>query len=465
MLYIPYMNKQNFILVVTTLTMLSESVFSSPVVNEFQLTNGMKILVQEDHRVPVVVSQIWYKVGSSYEPSGMSGISHVLEHMMFKGTETVGPGEFARIIAANGGTQNAFTSRDYTAYFQSLQKDRLEVSFRLEADRMDRLLLTENEVEKELRVVAEERRLRTDDSPEGLTYEQFYATAYITSPYRNPIIGWMHDLNSLNVTKLQDWYQKWYVPNNAVLVVVGDVHTQKVFKLAESHFGSLKARALPKRKFQPEIPQLGERRVNIRVPAELPFIVLGYKVPVLKTAQNKNDPYVLQVLAGILDAGSSARLSRNLIRGKQLAAKAYASYNMMSLLDELFVLAANPVPGYSPTQVEQALRAEVKRLREELVNAEELARVVAQVVATEVYELDSLFYQAMRIGVLESTGLGWNVLEDYVERIQAITPEQIRNIARTYLIDDHLTVATLEPLPLKEKSTHLSSEKTRKTLH
>lgn len=449
------MGKQFLSITIIAMLVMSAA-FAGSSVYEFQLTNGLKILVREDHRAPVVVSQIWYKVGSSYEPRGKTGISHVLEHMMFKGTPTIGPGEFARIIAANGGKQNAFTSRDYTAYFQTMQKDRLAVSFRLEADRMRGLLLNEDEIAKELRVVAEERRLRTEDSPEGLTYEHFYATSYMTSPYRNPIIGWMSDIKSLTAADLRAWYRRWYAPNNAILVVVGDVDAKEVFKLAETHFGSLPSRKIVPPTPQPEIPQRGARRVTVKVPAKLPQVMLGYKVPVLKTAQQEEDVYALQVLAGVLDAGKSARLSRNLVRGKQLAAWVQASYSMTSRLDELFVLAANPTPGRTPAEIEQALRNEIQQLREELISQPELARVVAQVVASEVYERDSMFYQGMRMGALETVGLGWNALEDYVERIQAVTPEQVREVARKYLINNHLTVAMLEPMPTKEAQLGMS---------
>jgi zinc protease len=427
---------------------LAGPVQAATVVHEFKLDNGLKLLVQEDHRAPVVVSQIWYKVGSSYEHSGLTGISHALEHMMFQGTPSVGPGEFARIISANGGNQNAFTGRDYTAYFEQLEKSRLEIGFRLEADRMGRLLLTDEAIAKELRVVAEERRLRTDDSPESLVYEQFTATAYTTSPYRHPIIGWMSDIQSLQAGDLKRWYEQWYTPNNATLVVVGDVDPQQVLELAKTYFGPLPSRALPELRYTPEIPQLGERRLTVRTPAELPYILLGYKVPVLKTAQQSWEPYALEVLSGILSGGESARLNRRLVRGSQLAASVGVDYDLESRLEALFTLAANPAPGHTVAELEQSLRAEIKRLQDELVSPEELARVVAQVVAADVYQRDSLFYQAMRLGVFETVGLGWQALNDYVPRVQAVTPEQIREVARNYLTDDRLTVAVLEPLPL-----------------
>lgn len=426
--------------------------WAAPVVHDFQLDNGLKLLVQEDHRAPVVVSQVWYKVGSSYEPSGITGVSHVLEHMMFKGTKNLQTGEFSRIIAAYGGNENAFTSRDYTAYFQTLPKDQLEVSFRLEAERMVNLLLTEEEFTKEIQVVVEERRLRTEDSPESLTYEQFNAVAYVTSPYRNPVIGWMKDLEDMQVEDARQWYRQWYAPNNAILVVVGDVNPEQVLELAETHFGPLPASDMPDPSLTQEVPQRGERRVIVKEPAELPYIILGYKVPVLKTAEQDWEPYALQVLAGILDAGDSARLSRNLIRGSEVAASAGASYNMHARLDELFTLAANPAPGHSLAELERALRTEVKRLREELISDAELGRVVAQVIAADVYQRDSMFYQGMRLGVLETVGLGWEMFEEYVDRIKAVTPEQVLEVARKYLVDQRLTMAILEPQPLDESA-------------
>ncbi|MDQ2696092.1 MAG: insulinase family protein [Pseudomonadota bacterium] len=433
---------------ISLLAVLPAAAATPPPVHEFTLDNGMKILVREDHRAPVVVSQVWYKVGSSYEPAGLTGISHVLEHMMFQGTDSLAPGEFSRIIAANGGTENAFTARDYTAYYQQLQKDRLEVSLRLEADRMRNLRLDPDKLAKEIRVVMEERRLRTDDAPEALTQEQFHAVAFVTSPYRNPIIGWMSDLQALTLEDVEGWYRQWYAPNNATLVVVGDVDPQQVLVLAKTHFGPLQPAAPPPLRPRPEIPQRGERQLIVKAPAELPFLLLGYKAPALATAAEDWEPYALEVLGGILSAGASARLDRNLVRGSRVAASAGAGYSLTTRLDSLFILAANPAPGRRVAEVERALRAEVKRLQEEPVSADELARVVAQVVAADVYQRDSMFYQAMRLGVAETNGLGWRVLEEYVPRIQAVTAEQVQAVARKYLVDDQLTVAILEPQPL-----------------
>ncbi|OQX32545.1 MAG: peptidase M16, partial [Candidatus Sedimenticola endophacoides] len=231
-------------------------------VHEFTLGNGMRVIVKEDHRAPIAVSQVWYKVGASYEPDGITGVSHLLEHMMFKGTQAHPPGEFSRIVAANGGEENAFTGSDYTAYYQTLSSDRLEIAFELEADRMRNLTLLEEEFLKEVEVVKEERRLRTEDSPTSLTYEQFSAVAYRSLPYANPVIGWMNDLENMSVEDLRRWYRLWYAPNNATLVVVGDVEPRQVLELAERHFGPLAPEPVPPLKPLIEPPQRGMIRTQ-----------------------------------------------------------------------------------------------------------------------------------------------------------------------------------------------------------
>ena len=417
-------------------------------VHEYRLDNGLKIIVKEDHRAPVVVSQIWYKVGSSYEHGGITGVSHVLEHMMFKGTEKHGPNEFSAIISANGGRENAFTGQDYTAYFQQLEKSRLAISFELEADRMQNLTLDPEEMKKEVQVVMEERRMRTEDKPQSLTYEQFNAAAFVNSPYHNPIIGWMDDLENLTSDDLRQWYQHWYAPNNATLVVAGDVDPEAVVELARQYYGPVKPRPVPKVKPQTEIQQRGIRRIVVKAPAQLPYLIMGYKTPVLKTAEADWEPYAIDMLAGILDGGDSARFTRNLIRGQQIAASVGAGYDLHSRLGDMLVISGTPSKDVSIEELETAIRAEIDRFKTELVTAEELERVKAQVVAAKVYEKDSIFYQAMQIGTLETVGLDWRLMDEYVDRLKAVTPEQIREVANKYLNEDRLTVAVLQPLPL-----------------
>ena len=421
-------------------------------VHETTLSNGMKVLVKEDHRAPVVVTQVWYKVGSSYEDNGITGVSHVLEHMMFKGTKKHATGEFSRIIAENGGSENAFTGRDYTAYFQQLEKSRLAISFQLEADRMRNLTLPQAEFNKEVEVVMEERRLRTEDNPRSLTVEQFYATAFMSSPYQNPIIGWMDDLKSLTVDDLKDWYGRWYAPNNATLVVVGAVKASEVFELAENYFGKLKPSDLKPLKPRLEVAQLGSRNITVKAPAKLPYLLMGYKVPVVNTATEEWEPYALEVLAGVLAGSGSARFPRELVREKQIAAGVTTGYDLFARQDDLWVIDATPAEGHSIKELRQAIDKQIKRIKTELVSEAELARIKAQVVAHKVYEQDSVFYQAMQMGLLETVGAGWQKLDEYPERIRAVTAEQVQAVARKYLVEDGLTVGILEPQSLTENS-------------
>ena len=426
---------------------LQAAVPSTPTTQEQTLGNGMKVIVREDHRAPVAVTQVWYKVGSSYEPGGITGVSHVLEHMMFKGTAQLGPNEFSRIIADNGGEENAFTGTDYTAYFQTLAADRIEVSFRLEADRMRNLRLDPAEFAKEIEVVKEERRLRTEDQPQALLYEQFNAAAFVAHPYRNPVIGWDDDLATLTVDDLKDWYRRWYQPSNATLVVVGDVDPARVFSLARRYFGGLPGGQATPPKPQMEPAQRGERRLELKAPAEVPYLLMGYHVPSASADAADWEPYALEVLAGVLDGGESARLASQLRRGQEIAASAGAGYRAFQRAPGLFLLEGTPAPGHTVEELEQALRAQVRALGQQPVAADELERVKAQVVAAEVFQRDSVFYQAMRLGLLETIGIGWRVGEDYVRRVRAVTPEQVQQVAMRYLGDDKLTVGVLRPQP------------------
>lgn len=417
-------------------------------VQETTLDNGLHVVVKEDHRAPVVVSQIWYKVGASDEPDGLTGISHVLEHMMFKGTSAHPAGEFSRIIADNGGRENAFTGSDYTAYFQQLEKSRLPIAFELEADRMQNLLLDEKEYAKEIRVVMEERRLRTDDQPEALAYERFMATAFTTHSYRNPVVGWMPDLEKLTVADVRNWYRRWYVPNNATLVVVGDVKPRDVFAKAREYFGKVPARKPERTRVPTEPAQTGARRSTVKVPAEVPSLLMGFHVPAF-SAGSDWEPYALLVLSGVLDGGGSSRFERELVRGSQIAAAADVSYSPTARFPVLFVMTATPSRGRTPAELETAIRAQIRRAQDEPVAPAELERVKAQVAASNVYARDSVFYQAMQMGMLETVGLDWRLLDHYVERVRAVTAEQVQTVAKKYLTDTNMTVTVLEPQPGK----------------
>jgi zinc protease len=417
-------------------------------VTDVTLDNGMRVIVQEDHRAPVMVSQVWYRAGSMDEFNGTTGVAHVLEHMMFKGTQNVPPGEFSKRIAAAGGRENAFTSRDHTAYFQQMQKDRLELSMQLEADRMANLLISDELFAKEIQVVMEERRLRTDDQAQSVVYERLMAAAYQTHPYRRPIIGWMDDLKNMTAQDARDWYARWYVPNNATLVVAGDVKTDEVIALAKRTFGALPARALPQRKPQAEPAQVGAKRIVVKAPAQVPYLLMAWHAPTLKDWEKDTAPYALQILAGVLSGNDSARLQKSLVKTRQIAVNASAGYDAVARGPGLFMIDATPAQGKPVAALEQAIRAEVARVQREGISEAELARVKAQVIAADVYQRDSLFYQAMQLGEYATAGLPPEALARRVDKLRAVTAKEVQAAAQQWLQDDRLSVAELDPQAL-----------------
>lgn len=423
--------------------------------HEFVLDNGLKLIVKEDRRSPVVVSQIWYKAGSIDEVNGVSGVAHVLEHMMFKGTQKVPMGEFSRRIAAAGGRENAFTSYDYTAYYQQLHKRSLPMAIELESDRMRNLVLTKEEFDKEIKVVMEERRLRTDDQARALVYEKMMAVAFQAHPYKNPIIGWMNDLENMRVEDAQAWYDRWYAPNNAVLVVVGDVDAQEVYRLVQKNYGAIEARTvlpLTARKPQTEPPQVGSKRIIVKAPAELPYLIMGYHTPTIKNVTADWEPYALEILEGILDGHASARLNKSLVRDRQIANSVSAGYSATARGPSIFFLSAVPSGGKTAEDLEHALREEIKKIILESVTDEELARVKAQVIASHVYQRDSIQSQAIQLGRMESIGLSFHDIDTILDKLKAVTPDQIRAVTKKYFTDDNLTVAILDPQPLEQKA-------------
>ena len=382
------------------------------------------------------------------EVDGTSGVAHLLEHMMFKGTKKVGPGEFNKRVSAAGGRDNAFTSYDYTAYFQQVPKEALGAMMALEADRMAHLQVTDDAFKKEIEVVKEERRLRTDDKARSLVIEQLMATAFQAHPYRRPIIGWMSDLDNMTAQDARDWYTRWYVPNNATLVVVGDVDHQAVFREAARSYGAVKPRALPMRKALVEPAQRGPRSTVVKAPAELPYVALAWRVPTLRDVKADGDFYALQVLAAVLDGYDGARLAKNIVRGSRVAVTAGAGYDGSARGESLFVVDGAPAQGKTVADVEAALRAEITRIQNDGVSEDELRRVKAQAVAGQVYKRDSLMGQAMEIGMDEMVGLSWKDDAYMLERIRAVTPAEVQAVAKKYFSDDTLTIARLDPLPL-----------------
>ena len=415
--------------------------------HEFTLDNGLKVIVREDHRAPVVVSQLWYRIGSSYEVAGSTGLSHALEHMMFKGTDKLGPGEGSRILRELGAEENAFTSDDYTAYYQVLARDRLAVAFELEADRMTALTLPADEFTREIEVIKEERRMRTDDRPSSLAYERFKALAYPASGYRNPTIGWMKDLERMTIEDLRAWYQLWYAPNNATLVVVGDVTVDEVRALAERYFGAIPAGRTSPAKLPLELSEPGERRLSLYLKTQLPSLMMGFNVPSLATAREARQIHALRLASALLDGGYSARLATRLERGEELVSGASAWYEGHARGDSLFILSATPnvQKGRTLEEAEAGLWGELQALKEQPPSAAELARVRAQVIAGLVYERDSIAGQATAIGKLESVGLSWRLIDEELAAIEAVTPEDIQQAARTFFTRERLTVVHVLP--------------------
>ena len=425
-------------------------------VTRFSLPNGMTVIVKPDRRAPTAVHMLWVRVGSMDEVDGSSGVAHALEHMMFKGTASLPPGEFSRRVAALGGRENAFTARDYTGYYQQIPADRLEDVMKLEADRFQGNQWADVEFAKEIEVVKEERRLRTEDSPRAILYESLNAAVFVASPYRRPIVGWMNDLDAMTPADVREFYQRWYVPANAALVVAGDVDVAQVRRWAEKYYGPIPARALPPRKPRLEPPQTGVRRIDVKAPAEQAYVALAFKVPGLTasalTAATPSaadeDALALTVLAAVLDGYSGARLDRALTQGVDRVADSAGAYNgLWGRGPQIFTLDGVPVTGKTAEQVEAGLRAQIARVAQGGVSDAELNRVKTQWVASEVYKLDSVFNQARALGNNWALELPLDAGERLVERLRRVSAEQVRSVAARYFGDDQLTLATLRPQP------------------
>ena len=417
--------------------------------HEFILSNGMKVLLVEVPKAPVATVQVWYKVGSRNEVMGRAGLSHMLEHMMFKGTAKYPKGEFSRLIRKNGGTDNAFTSQDFTAYFENLAADRVELALELEADRMQGLVLDRPELTTEREVVKEERRLRTEDDPQGALVEALFAQAYFSHPYHWPVIGWFGDLDAMTLDDLQRHYDTYYSPNNATLVVVGDINTESLLLTIKQLFEPIPRGPEPKPIATMEPEQKGERRFLLKREAQVPFVMIGYRVPNFTS----EDSYALDILDSILSHGKSARLYQSLVYDQKSALAVGSEYSLLQADPGLFYFYALVSPGQKPESVEDALHQEIKRLQTDPPTELELQRAKNQVEAAHIFEQDSNFRHAMLLGQAESVGAGWRKIDQFVEQIRAVTTKDIQRVARQYLAEDNRTVGTLIPLPPKQPET------------
>ena len=414
--------------------------------HEYQLSNGLKLIVREDHRAPTVAHMAWYRAGSMDEVNGKTGVAHVLEHMMFKGTDKVKAGEFSRLVAAVGGRENAFTSRDYTAYFQQVEKSKLEDIIKLEADRMSKLNFDDAEFLKEIQVIMEERRLRTEDNPSSLLNESLMATAYMSSPYRHPVIGWMNDLQNMKASDARDWYRSWYAPNNVTVVISGDVDAKKVLNMAEKYYGAANAHELPVRKPQIEPPQKGIKQVQVKASADSAQLAMAWKVPRLEPGKlDDPEPYALELLTAVLDGYDNARLNRTLVKQEKVVNDVGVGYDMISRGPELFLISATMAKGKTVGQAQVSIRKALDELKQKGVLDSELKRIKVRILSDQIYKRDSIFGQAMEIGSTEMAGFSWRDIDYMLEKMQSITPAQVQAVAKKYLVDEGLTIGVLDP--------------------
>jgi zinc protease len=420
---------------------------------QYTLANGLTVIIKPDRRAPTAVHMLWLRVGSMDEVDGTTGVAHVLEHMLFKGTDVLKPGEFSQKVAALGGRENAFTHKDYTGYYQQIPSNRLEDVVKLEANRFERNQWPDEEFKKELEVVKEERRMRTEDNPRSLMYEALNAVMYTASPYRRPIVGWMSDLDAMTPDDARNFYRTWYAPNNAAVVIAGDVDVAQAKALVEKYYGRIPQRAVPARKPREEPAQSGIRRLDFKAPAEQAYVSLAFKVPQMTSPSATDtatvDAYALTVLSAVLDGYSGARLDRALTQGEGRVADSAGAYcGLAGRGPQICNLDGVPSTGKTAAQVEAALRAQVAKVAQDGVSEAELNRVKTQWVAGQVYQQDSVFAQARSLGNNWVVGLPLDTDDVMIARLRQVTAEQVKAVAAKYFGDDALTVATLLPQPV-----------------
>ncbi|NQU56085.1 MAG: insulinase family protein [Rhodospirillales bacterium] len=413
------------------------------------LANGMQVVVVSNHRMPVVTHMLWYKAGSADEPPGKTGVAHLLEHLMFKGTEKFPSGAFSKNVARVGGSENAFTSRDYTGYYQTIARDHLEKMMVMEADRMKNLLFDAKEVDTERLVVLEERRRRTDNDPGSILAEHVNAALYLNYPYRRPIIGWEHEIRDLNVADLRSFYRRWYSPGNAILVVAGDITMAELKPMAQRTYGQIPAASLMLRGRPSEPPQRASRRVTLKdARVRQPSWSRTYLAPSRHTSiaggPGSKHSYALEVLSGVISGGATSQIYRSLVVEKMLAVSAGAGYGSGSLGPSRFTFYASPAPTVSMETLEQAMEDEVAKLLEKGVRAEDVERVKKSMIAEAIYARDSLSGGARTLGAALASGRTIEDVEQWPHRISDVTLAQVNAAARAVLADRPSVTSVLE---------------------
>ncbi|WP_436912720.1 M16 family metallopeptidase [Acinetobacter schindleri] len=412
---------------------------------ETTLKNGLKVIIREDHRAPMVMTQIWYKVGSADESGNTLGISHVLEHMMFKGTSKVPNDEFTRISRIYGGSINAATFTNYTNYYQLYPKAYFPMALELEADRMSNLLLRQQDFEPEIKVVMEERRQRTEDNPRSRAFERFKWISYPTSHYRQPVIGHMKTLNNIQLNDVKQWYKTWYTPNNAILVIVGDVESEQALLQVQKYFADTPSRATPQRNDVLEFEHLGYRHMEINTDVQVPNLYMTWNVKSLASAINPQDAYALTIIRSLLDSGISSRLQDRLVRDRKLLTSVSVSYDPYNRGDSLFSISALPANGISFEDAQKAIQAEVDALKTEDIPKHELERITTRFVSNLIYNQDSIAGQAKMIGNLEVNGLSYRLMDELPKYYENVSMSDIQRVANSYFIRENLSTLYLAP--------------------
>jgi zinc protease len=412
---------------------------------ETTLKNGLKVIIREDHRAPMVMTQIWYKVGSTDESGNTLGISHVLEHMMFKGTSKVPNDEFTRISRIYGGSINAATFTNYTNYYQLYPKAYFPMALELEADRMSNLLLRQQDFEPEMKVVMEERRQRTEDNPRSRAFERFKWISYPTSHYRQPVIGHMKTLNNIQLNDVKQWYKTWYTPNNAILVIVGDVESEQALLQVQKYFADTPSRATPQRNDVLEFEHLGYRHMEINTDVQVPNLYMTWNVKSLASAINPQDAYALTIIRSLLDSGISSRLQDRLVRDRKLLTSVSVSYDPYNRGDSLFSISALPANGVSFEDAQKAIQTEVDALKTEDIPKHELERITTRFVSNLIYNQDSIAGQAKMIGNLEVNGLSYRLMDELPKYYENVSMSDIQRVANSYFIRENLSTLYLAP--------------------
>jgi len=406
------------------------------------LDNGLRVLLIEDARSPIVSFQVWYRVGSRNEHRGATGIAHFLEHLMFKGTPSHGPKQFARLVEQNGGQDNAFTSQDVTSYYVDIAADKLDLVIDLEADRMQNLLLDPKEINSERQVVIEERRTRTEDDPSGFLGEEVSSIAFKAHPYGVPIIGWMDDIKRITPDEIRAFYKTYYVPNNAIIAAVGAFRADDALEKIKRRFGRIPRGKVPPPMLAVEPLQNGERRVIVKKQAELPIVYMAWHVP----NHRSDDSVPLEVLSTILAGGRASRLYRDLVYQRQLALEAGGDNSYFSIDPNLFWFWATPMPGQTPEKLEAELSAHMERLKTEPVTDEELTRAKNQIEAAFVYQEDSIHQRASLLARFELIG-GYAMKDSFLAKVRAVTAADLTRVARAWFDPDKKSVGVLLPKP------------------